>query len=381
MENNIKDDPKYFYIVVLITFGLIGIIVWQIFFTNYEPFVESNNDVENIPQINFPFLDSFIFKDLNSFKRADEPLLSWNGNRDNPFMEPSVPQDENVRDWWGVFNVKLTLTEEGLKGAYPPSIEGDTDPDLILFEGRAYSISVESEDNEECDFTIQNEEGTPLYTLETETETELNIRATNEILNYSCLNQSGQITIIENENIESEDFEDRFKEEFESLKEKLDSLNQSIIEDEQQQKYSDLEERFNQLQEEQKDSEISSNELFSNINELERDIEKEMEKIEFKNNLSELINFEEIRERLDNKEGEELLSEAKNVSEEIEGKINQTENETLRQRVDSIYQNLNSNLDLIEEDYNNQEIDQEKLSQEIVNYYDQFEEAINRLEI
>jgi hypothetical protein len=381
MENNIKDDPKYFYIVVLITFGLIGIIVWQLFFTNYEPFVESKTNIEEIPQINFPFLDSFAFQGLNSFKKADEPLLSWEGNRSNPFTKPSIPEDQTARNWWGVFNIKLSLTNEGLIGVYPSLIEGEINPKLILFENRVYSFTVEgSAETEDCSFTVENEAGIPLHALETEEENEFSFKATTETLTYSCLDKDGQIEIIESENFQANEFENRFAGNFETMESNLKKLTELVAE-ENQELYSNFEERFNRLKEDQTDNNVSSNLLFSEINEFNREINKEIDNIEFKREKEEIISILKIEERLEVLEGEKVLPEVKVFGQELEEKINNLKNEDLIMRISQPYEDLKSNINQTKEGYNNQEINEEELKEEVINFYNQFQNSINRLEV
>ncbi len=182
-----KSDPKYFYIVVLITLFVVGFVFWQIFFISWD-YDESMTNPTFIhpPNVNLVFFDSSIFQDLNEFQRGDIPLLPWQEIKiANPFEYPKVPENRTIREWWRIFNLNLSYDEVWV-GAWPQAIKEQKNPTLVLFENRWYDFELENSSEEQIWFLFRNELGEEIKEIEIDANQKINFRtkATQDIYDY-----------------------------------------------------------------------------------------------------------------------------------------------------------------------------------------------------
>ncbi len=210
MESKIKsDDPKYFYLVVLITVAIAGGIIWQLFFT--EPLTGSPDPrLERIPDVGFMMLDSRLFREMDPFIRGDRYLLPWDLTKTtDPFRPPRVPLSQEMREWWSIFNIVLDIEEDSWIGVFPDMISGEEDPTLVLLDGRWYEFNLTAIEDD-CDFQIFNEDNDSIILYEVERDGRLLYRAMIEegLIGYRCGQDeetAGEITVLSTEDYDSED--------------------------------------------------------------------------------------------------------------------------------------------------------------------------------
>ncbi|MGM0438981.1 MAG: hypothetical protein ACQEP3_00895 [Patescibacteria group bacterium] len=268
MTNNHKNnsDSRYFYVVVFITLSIAGIIVWQLFFTkgNYKAAVDTS--LENTPKVDFAFLDSYTFQNLNKFQKGDEPLLPWDQIRNpNPFKSPEIPQERELKNWWAIFNIELELKENEWLGVYPEIIEEEKAPTLTFFEGRWYELKF-SNLSDENDFKIINTSGETVVNFERDRKGEvLKFQATEGMDKYISEQQDaqGEINIVRNglennqslENEQQKEVENLLREagnDLSELDDQIEEAEETLEEDlinEAKNIYSELETEFQQLEE------------------------------------------------------------------------------------------------------------------------------------
>lgn len=191
-------ESKYFYTIVFITFSLAGIIIWQLFFTNYEEKLDINSEFNKPSVVNFVFLDSARFQNFNFFKKGDDPMIPWKINTDkNPFRAPEIPQNQELFEWWKTFNIKLEIEEEW-SGLYPDSIKNKSQPELILFENRGYEITIINPEEKECRFEIKNNKKEVIFSQSIQNKKEkVKFVAQKEMETYQCGGHEGAINIIQ----------------------------------------------------------------------------------------------------------------------------------------------------------------------------------------
>ena len=68
------------------------------------------------------------------------------------------------------------------------------------------------------------------------------------------------------------------------------------------------------------------------------------------------------------------------IDQQLEEEVNGLKNENLKMMIGQPYEDLKNNIEQVKEDYNSQEINEEELKQEIINFYNQFQDLINSLE-
>ncbi len=155
-----QDDSRYFYLVVFMTFVIVGLVAWQSFFASYQdPKEMTNPRFQRMPEFDFVFFDSYPFQALSPFVRGDDPLLLWDKIRNkNPFESPRIPQDRELRNWWELFNISLEFDGQSWIGSYPSLIKTNENPEIILFEGRWYKIKITNETEEDVVFQLINKE-------------------------------------------------------------------------------------------------------------------------------------------------------------------------------------------------------------------------------
>ena len=192
MAKNKKGESKYFYAIVLITLAIGGFIVWELFFSGAVYERTTDPSLERTPEVDLLFLDSHYFGSLTEFNRGDDPLLPWQEeSKSNPFRAMRVPEDRNVRDWWGVFNLGFRVEEDGLIATEPSLVEGAEVPELILFDGRSYEISLIGDANAIFEITAD----TGRVILENEMDDTFVFQADSEMNSYRVENYSGDITV------------------------------------------------------------------------------------------------------------------------------------------------------------------------------------------
>lgn len=184
-----KNDNKYFYAVVLIAFGVVGFSVWQIFFTDPQVFQEPDQQLEQVPRINFTIFDSHQYQRLDFFERADDLFPEWKSVRErNPF-NPNEKFEQDFMKWWEVFGFEFKIDEGDALLVRPEFISGQTTPELTLFEGRSYKIEW-IDDNPVSEFKILNQGEEEVYSSDSG---ELNFEASEDTQFYSYVNQRDEI--------------------------------------------------------------------------------------------------------------------------------------------------------------------------------------------
>ncbi len=218
-----KKNKKPLLILVVVTLIIVGIVVWQIFFTPArDGYVDPT--YKETPDVNFVFLDSYIFSELTPFRKGDDPLLIWDEDKvDNPFEVPRTPEEDDVLIWWQTFNFEFKADESGWILTSPDELIEDlrtdieedeiremlTNPDLLLVEDRWYDINIVNETDESLPFEIRNDDNELVedYSIEVNAEEEKNIgfQADSEMTYYiSGENDDfrGDIRFIDRENQE-----------------------------------------------------------------------------------------------------------------------------------------------------------------------------------
>ena len=401
------NESKYFYIVVLITLALGGVIVWQLFFADDMFQVFDDPGYEEVPELDFVFFDSYTFQDLSEFRRGDDPLLPWRQVRNqNPFQSPQIPRDRSLREWWAIFNIQLN----DWRGVYPSMIEGEVSPNLILFEGRWYELVLK--DFDELDgFVIANEEGESLIQFSEEkiSEEVIRFQASSTMAAYGNGEIQGDIEVIEDGEYEVLRTEDDDYEQsgmdllmaagsdlsafYEEVRELEDDLEEDEI-NEMERVYSELENEFQSLEEIVLEGGVDEGVLEQEINnfrakisnasqnlneEDEEEIEEEIivEDEEGGDDTDE-AEYEEVEEAT-SQQVEASLDELRNELSQFEEDIERMEDEEEIEEALAVYQELITDLENVEDRYYNQEVSEEILIEEIRELYDKGDQLTSEL--
>ena len=388
-----KKDYKYFYAIVLITFAIVGVVIWQIFFVSDLHHISPDSGFEETPDVDLVFLDSYAFGGLDHFERGDVPLLPWKQVRnENPFQTPRVPRDRDLRRWWAVFNIELRTETESLIGQSPDMIEGYLNPTLILFEGRWYEIKWGG-NQEGVNLKIVGDDDEVL--IESDGEDFLEFQASAEMSEYrSDEGAEGIINIITDEDYDSgiQDFEEYQDDtllmiagsDLSNLHNRIRSLEDEFVEEEirrGERVYSELEGEFREIERKNREGELREESLQAEIGEFRSMVSLASD------NLAEIITGEASWSDLkgedtdmDDFEGNELLEEAREDLLLFRDDLEALEDEAQRGEAREVYYSLDEELQNLEESYEAGQIDEGDLFQEVENFYIEAESLIAELD-
>ena len=395
------NDSKYFYVVVLLTVGLVGIVVWQLFFADdmFQIFDEPGH--EDVPEIDFSFFDSYTFQDLDEFRRGDDPLLPWRQIRNqNPFRSPEIPRSRSLRDWWSVFNIKLQVENQEWEGFYPSMIEGDTNPTITLFEDRWYELKWTDLDEGHY-FSIMNEDEEELKRKEDEEP--LRFQASTEMTLYGNSEVQGDIEVIEEgeyEVLRDEEYDDEDQSDIEILMtagselsgfyDEIRTVEENLTEEEvnqAQRVYSQLEGDFQEIEEEVQRGQLTEEALEREVENFRNEIESALNNL--RNIESEEVEegdgepeggIDETDEEEENDELDDDELEAEEEDEEIVDyeEVDYEEDDVYRDQVESALEDLRDELDYFEEDIERMEDDDH--IQEAVEVYNELLSSFEDIE-
>ena len=410
-----SNDSKYFYVVVLLTVGLVGIVVWQLFFADDMFQIFDEPGYEDVPEIDFAFFDSYTFQDLDEFRRGDDPLLPWRQIRNqNPFRAPEIPRNRSLRDWWAVFNISLQVENYEWEGSYPSMIEGDTNPTITLFENRWYELEWVDLD-EDHHFSIMDEDEEEL--MRKEDEESLRFQASTEMALYGNSEVQGDIEIIEEgeyEVLRDEEYEDEDQSDMEVLMaagselsdfyDEIRAIEDELTEEEinqAQRIYSQLENDFQemeqdvqqgQLTEENLEEEVENfrNEIESVLNSLrgietdedEEDDEPEDDIADPEEEDEEIVDYEEIDYEEDDVYRDQVKSALEDLRDELdyfEEDIERMEDDDHIQEAVEVYNELSSDFENIEEEFESGEVDYDASLNRVRELYEKGNQLISEL--
>lgn len=301
MTNDQKNNngARYFYTVVFITLTIAGVVVWQLFFSGDRYEAPDEDRLENTPKVDFAFLDSHIFGDLDNFQKKDEPLLPWEQIRNpNPFKSPEIPKERELRNWWAIFNIELNLEDDKWVGVYPEVIKDEEFPTLTLFEDRWYEFKWNNSSDDNFEIMTENEETIVDFNKDKE-EDSLKFQASKDMSKYKAEggDDQGEIDIItsdfENYGSSEEDNEEERESlieagnELSELHSQIEASKESLDEDliiEAEEAYSELEMQFQQLEEsidseEKEEVNKEINNFRERVNDLINNLESEDEEM------------------------------------------------------------------------------------------------------
>lgn len=388
-QNTTKNNPKYFYAVVLITVAIVSFMVWEIFITDYD-YDESmlDNSLQSFPNIDLVFLDSYFFQNLSVFNRGDSPLLPWSQLMiENPFRTPRIPADSQIKKWWENFNFIFEI-DDGWKGIYPAMISEEINPDIFLFEERWYKVNIENFSEQTHDFRIENNAGEILVdsgTIKPNSDKEFEFQAKSGMVSYFSSSDGmmyGNIIVMESDDYDAALKEDEDqKEEEEAQKiliqagEKLTEFYNTLenaeefLEEEDQNDlemvYSEFESQFREIEENHNQGELEISSLEQAVNQYIADIEIEINRIE------ELIT--------PSTEAEGEFTEIENILGSFSEKIEQIEDPEKLEEAESAYGSFEDELKNIKDRYEADELTSSELAEEINQFSLRVEQKIEDL--
>ncbi len=387
-----NSDPKYFYTVVLITVAIIGFVVWEVFISDYEhDEIMIDHSLQRFPNIDLVFLDSYFFQNLNTFHRGDSPFLLWDKVLvENPFHAPRIPTDSRLREWWENFNLVFKVDDDGWTGIFPDRIAGERNPEVFLFEGRWYEITIENFSGEEHDFKIEDSAGDIVFDsgeIADKREEKFEFKAEDGMVSYFSSfggGMRGDIVIIGKDDYDTtlEDYQTEGEREAENLLmragEKLTEFHRALervkefleedIRSEMEENYSEFEERFRDIEERYSRGELTVSSLRQSIGQYESDIEEKIKKLE------ELVDdFTEFDE------AEEIFQEVENAFASFLQMIEDLDDPEIIMRAENEYALLREEVEEIKNRYEEVEFTPNELRREINEFYLRAEEKIEEL--
>lgn len=339
-KENKKDDVKYFYLIIFITLVIAGVALWQAFFVGDLYVTEPDESYKNIPELDLVFFDSTAFQRLDEFDLKDDPLAPSGMDLRNPFELPNIPEDSELKIWWGLSTFRVEEGEDGWIFNHPQEISEEDNPELILFEDRWYAFRFSEK---EMDFEIRDSTGSALASLGEDDL--LEFRADSDMESYGNNDFQGEVTVVpEGRELTDEDIERERAEDilFEASSE-LTSLHNTISirssrlgeerVEQLREEHSEFASRYSQKQDEYYDEGADGDEFEERVGALIEEIEQKIlsieeetedgdEELDENEDIDEEEFEEEFEEELDEEEtedgDEEEFEEAENNEGEIE---------------------------------------------------------------